>query len=524
MALETDRAKLIKLYLEEIKNRGDFIENNVKKLDIYEGNLLPYVLTVMEKTLSKNYFDKIKERVVPINVLTRIIDKLSKVYINVPTRQASDKNKEDTDLMSQLAEEMGLNICMSLADEYSHLFKGYALEPFCDEGKACMRVLPYDRFLVLGRDPKNPMKVTDFIKYMGVVDTNDGKKTELYYAYTKDQFIPFTADEHEYVPALEGNDGENPIGRIPFVYGNRSRQSIVPTCDSDIIQMTKMIPIMLSDLAGAIMFQCFTIIYGIDVDSSNISMSPNAFWNLKSDAKSDRAPVIGTIKPEADIDKVLNFIKQVLAFWLETKGVRIGSLNSMDAGNSASGIAKIIDEMDVFEVKKRQIVYFTAEEKDLWDLMKHMTEYWTKTEEEYDSGMFTDKFQASIKFDEPRPEVSRTVKIDEVDKEVKGRYMDRATAIRELNPDMSEEELAERFVAVGLNEDGTDPKPVGEGTDEFGNPLPPEVDENGDPIDPEADPAADPENEKDPKSKSGKFPPKKKASKKVSKKPVGKGE
>lgn len=519
--LETNRENLIKLYLQEIKDRQNFIEANISKLDIYEGNLLPYVLTVMEQTLSKNYFDKIKDRVIPVNVLTRIIDKLAKVYIHVPSRASSEKNESDDELMSQLADEMSLNVQMSLADEYSHLFKGYALEPFCDEGKANLRVLPYDRFIVIGRDSKNPMKVTDFIKFMGCMKDDKGAEIQLYYAYTKEQFIPFTSDGKEYTPALSGNEGINPIGRIPFVYGNRSKQSIVPTIDSDIVQMTKMIPIMLSDLAGAIMFQCFTIIYGIDVDASNIAMSPNAFWSLKSDAKSDRPPTLGTIKPEADVDKVLNFIKQVLAFWLETKGVRIGSLNSMDAGSSASGIAKIIDEMDVFEVKKKQIVHFTKEEKDLWDLMKHMTKYWTETDEEYDSGVFTDEFEASVKFDDPKPEVEFSQKIDEVDKQVKGRYMDRASAIKELNPDMSDEELKERFLAVGLNEDGTDPKPVTDGTDEFGNPLP-VVDENGDPVDPEADPAVDPK--KDPKSKKGAFPPKKKVSKKVTKKVAAKDE
>lgn len=150
-----------------------------------------------------------------------------------------------------------------------------------------------------------------------------------------------------------------------------------------------------------------------------------------------------------------------------------------------------------------------------------MTKYWTETDEEYDSGVFTDEFEASVKFDDPKPEVEFSQKIDEVDKQVKGRYMDRASAIKELNPDMSDEELKERFLAVGLNEDGTDPKPVTDGTDEFGNPLP-VVDENGDPVDPEADPAVDPK--KDPKSKKGAFPPKKKVSKKVTKKVAAKDE
>lgn len=470
------RPQLIEMYLQEIKQRELWIKCNVEKLEIYEGALLPYVLKVMEATLSKNYFDKIKDRVIPVNVLTRIIDKLSKVYITPPSRQPKEKNDSDTAIMSEISEEMGLDVVMGLADEYSHLFKCYAIEPFLDEGKAQARVLPADRFIVMGRDPKNPMKMTDFVKFMGeIVVDEKGNKANLYYAYTKDEFIPFTSDGKEHLPALKDNEGKNPIGKIPFIYGNRSRQSLIPVEDTDITQMTKMIPILLSDLAGAIMFQCFTIIYGIDVDAKNITMSPNAFWSLKSDAKSDQKPTLGTIKPEADVDKVLNFIKQVLAFWLETKGVRVGSLNNMDAGNAASGIAKIIDEMDVFEVKKKQIVCFMKEEKELWDLLKEMNKYWFEIDTEYKRKQFSDNFQAAIKFEEPKPEVARGVKVDDAIKEINAQLLDRATAIRDLNPGFSDEEMKKRFLAVGLNDDGSEPEPQVPELDAQGNPINPDA-------------------------------------------------
>lgn len=429
------RQEKIQFYLKQIRDHEEYLAANAEKLDVFEGNLLPHVKEVMKNSLSDNYFQKIKERIIPINVLTRIIDKLSKVYINEPIR--TDELYQD--FIDRVQKEASLDMEMSLADAYSHLFKGYALEPFLEDDKIRVRVLPFDRFIPISTDYKNPTRLTDFIKCMG--KSNDKK---IYFAYTDTEFYAFNQDGDELPSFYEGNEGLNIIGRIPVVYGNRSRQSIVPTQDTDIMQLTKMVPILLSDLAGAIMFQCFSIIVGINVKAENLTMSPNAFWSLKADNKAETGnPSIQTIKPEADIDKVLTFIKQTFAFWLETKGVRIGSLNNIDAGNAASGISKIIDEMDVYEIKKQQILFFKKEEADFWDLMKYMNNFWI-TQDGYTGTVIGDDYNPKVVFDEPSPEISRDSYFNTIDKEYKGGYLDAESAIRQLYPDLDQNTVEER--------------------------------------------------------------------------------
>jgi hypothetical protein len=430
------RQERIKAYLKHIEDNKTFLANNAEKLEIYEGKLLPLVDNVMRTTVSANYYDKIKERLVPINVLTRIVDKLSKVYVSEPMR----KDAVYQDFIEKVEDEASLSMEMALADAYSHLFKGYALEPFLDRGRVRIRVLPYDRFLPMANDPKCPTKMTDFIKIMD---------EDLFFAYTDTEFFAFNNKGQELPEYYEQNGGVNPLGRIPVVYGNRSRQDIIPVEDTDIVQMTKMIPVLLSDLAGAIMFQCFTVIYGIDVKAENLTMSPNAFWSLKSDSKNDSAkPSLGTIKPEADIEQVLNYIKQTFAFWLETKGVRIGSLNSIDAGNAASGISKIIDEMDVYEIKRSQILHFRREERELWDLLKDMNNIMWIGDESYKGTVISDDYAPSVVFDEPRPEISREVMVRTIDLEYKGGYLDAESAIKELYPDLEDSEVKARAAAL----------------------------------------------------------------------------
>ena len=65
------------------------------------------------------------------------------------------------------------------------------------------------------------------------------------------------ASEH-----LVDNQGLNPIGVIPFVYGKRQKSKLIPTQDTDMLAIAKAIPVQISDLGMAMMYQCFSIIFG----------------------------------------------------------------------------------------------------------------------------------------------------------------------------------------------------------------------------------------------------------------------
>jgi hypothetical protein len=437
--------------LDFIKSYADFTDHNYTKLDIYEGNLLPYVKDVMKKTLSPNYYNSIEHRIVPINVLTRIMDKLSGVYINPPIR--TDQNNQDQ--LTFLEREMEVNLNMTIADVYANLFKGYAIEPFLDRGIPRMRILPFDQFLVRSEDRVNPMRVTTFYKFMGRRYFN-GKQRELYFKYTDNTFDAFFSDGEIYSEAYIGNDGFNPYGVIPFVYANRSKQNLIPKIDTDIKQMSLILPTILSDLGGSVMFQCFSIIYGIDVNAENLTATPNAFWSLQSDKTSDKQPQIGTITPSADVGKVLEYIKNIFVLWLETKGVRIGSLQTLNSTMNASGISKIIDEMDVYNIRKQSISHFKKEESEFWQLMKVMNNHWVTSDNDYVGELIGDDFDPLVIFEEPKQDISRRELVEIVKMEYDNKFLPAKNAIMELYPDLTMEEIDERVQTLegsnGLDE------------------------------------------------------------------------
>lgn len=449
--------------LDHVKNYRAYLDHNRVILDIFDGNLMPYILDAMKRQVSAEYFEQIKERVIPINVLKRITQKTSRSYLTNPQRLVDEKYEGDVNFYTNI---LYLNAQMQRADSYASLFKGYAIEPFVLYGAPKIRILPYDRFLPYSDDPVDSTYMTEFVKFMGKRKIyKNGKETirEVYHIYSNEEFISVDEEGDTVGEDLVENEGINPYGVIPFVYGNRGNDILIPTQDTDTLALTKMIPLILTDLSGAVLFQCFSIVYGIDVNSENLKMSPNAFWSLKSDKTSDKTPSVGTIKPEADIDKVTQFIMNTFSFWLETRGIRVGSIGNVDATNVASGIAKIIDEIDATELIQCSQTYFMNEERQFWQLLKVMQNYWLATNQldvGYRPNLWLDDFNVTLQFDPIEPYTDRATQVSTVKTEVDAGFLSRREAIKTLYPDLTDEQVDERLEEIA--EEGTVAVPMEE--------------------------------------------------------------
>lgn len=439
MALKDLRRTL----LQYIADHDEYMHHNKEILAIYEGDLKKRVLDILAKTVSAQYFEAIKHRVLPVNILQRYINKVATVYNKPPTRVAI--NPAHQELVDFYVEKWELNENGNCADEYAHLFKGYAWEPFYREkyGKRDikLRTLPFDRFLVYSSSKEDPMCEDVFIKIMG----KDARGNCQYFAYTDTEFDAFDSEANDLPDALAVSEGTNPIGVIPQIYGNRSKTKLVPTQDKDILQMSLMFPVMLTDLAGAIMFQCFSIVYGIDVDSANLVMAPNAFWSFASDPKSDKTPSVGTIKPEVSIDSVKQFIVETFVMWLETKGIRVGSMGSMQSTSNPSGISKIIDEMDIFDVKTKAIQFFENDEAELWGKLPKIHNYYLEQGIVTEFGRLPEdgSFEVEVNFEEPVPMKERLELLAEIEKEKSLGVSTAEMRVRKANPTLPDDQIME---------------------------------------------------------------------------------
>ena len=435
---------LIPSLTEHVQKYNVHLRHNNCLFNIYEGDLLTYVEAALRKQLSEQSFETMRARIAPVNILRQIVDKLSKIYgEKSPVRSIVDGTDTDAELLSWYEEQFQANQKWNIANEFFNLQKSVLVEPFVDMGRPCMRSISADRFLPFSTDEIDPTRPTVII----IVDGYDMDGTPLYRAYTDDEFVIFDADgmpRRDLMAKVGNPEGVNVYGKIKFVYINRSHNLLVPKIDTDTLQMTTLIPVLMSDLNYISMFQAFSIMYGIDVDDKNLVMSPNAFWQFKSDGDGEKKPEVGSIKPDADIDNLINLIGTELSFWLKSRGIRPGSIGSLSVENAASGISKIIDEMDTSDERQKSVEYFSNAEASFWELVMHyMHPYWVANNMIERRELFTPGAKVALNYAEQIPFVNRGQIVATLRQELEAGFTSRRRAIKKLNPKMSEDDIDE---------------------------------------------------------------------------------
>lgn len=448
---------------DHIKSQGKLCSHNEKLFDIYEGDLLQYALDELSKQINFQSFDKAKHRLPPINVLVRLIDKLSKIYQQEPSRDITSERSEDSELLAFYQNEMSFNKKMNNCNEFFNLFKNSLIQPYVFRKKPRLRTISSNMFTVFSDSKVDPNHPTHVITYHAGKD-NKGNPTNLYYAYTDDEFMIFDEQKdirYELMGELGLDDGINVAGTIPFVYANRSSNLLIPKRDTDVLAMTILLPVMLADLNFAVMYQAFSIIYGIDLNDTGIVKSPDAFWNFTSDPDSDKNPQLGILKPQVDIDATLNLIQAEISMWLQTKGIKPGAVGKLTPENFASGIAKILDEMDTSEERQKQVTIYEDVEKEFWyKITNHMHPMWRKRDMIDTTLDFSMSAEVTTNFAPQLPLLNRGDLVDDLKKEVDAGFTTRFRAIKKLNPRMSDEDVnqliaeidAERGVSNGMAE------------------------------------------------------------------------
>jgi hypothetical protein len=409
-------------------------------LDILDGRISPYIDILLQRQLSLQSYWQAKQRMSPINILPKIVDKLTNIYQTSVIR--TTPNESDQMLVDYYVKQTAMNVQMNCANElYNSPCNAALIQPYVYKGKPCLRAIPNGTFVVYSDDPVQPNKPTHIILIYGT------QNNRMFWVFSDEEIYATDGITIRYdVMAARGIESTvNEIGKIPFVYINSSKYKLVPTPDEDGLTLCKLIPLMLTDLNHASMFQCFSILYMINANDQALKYAPNAVWQMNANpATPDLKPEIGSIKPEVDYDQVLGLIEKQMAMWLGTKGIRPSSVGSLTSDNFASGISKVIDEMDTFEAREKQVATFQNAEKEYWSLISdHLHPYWTATKQIENVGLFSPNIEVSTTFAVQLPMQSRGQVVKDLKEEVSAGFTSRKRAISKLNPDLSSAKIDE---------------------------------------------------------------------------------
>lgn len=440
--------ELLSFIQREQENR---IIYNDKLFQVFNGNLLKFVEESLQTELSPRAFQRARGRIPPCNILKKVNDKISRVYDEPCERECQDETDEE--LMEFYSRELDLNSKMASANELLNLHKYCAIEPFLDGNTPSVRIIPAHQFLIYSDSKINPNEMTVFIKFMGsirkdgvpVVDNQgrtiktaeeNAKNVALYYVYSDSEFMIMDHDGD----ILENKI--NPYNKIPFIFVSTSKFELMPTPDSDNLSMSVLIPKLLGDLNYSAQFASHSIMYGIDVDTTNLENNPDAFWCVSSVNKEGASPSIGTISPTVNISQVLELINAQMALWLDCKGVKVNSTGGATVQDAVSGVSKMIDSGDSSSLIKKQMSIFQDGELYFWELLKNMHNYWVSNSMLSESlPAFTDNFNPSIKFGELKVIPSRKEMLDEIKTELDIGVTTIKRAIAKLYPNLTQEQV-----------------------------------------------------------------------------------
>lgn len=428
--------------VELVEKKQSYLAHNFQLIDIFEGNLQCYIDAELKRQLSAQTYQQAMFRLSPVNILPKVIDKLTNIYQTSVNREVIGGTEADDELLDWASDSMEANVFLNTSNELYNLCKTSLIYPYAYKDKPKIRVIQNDRFVAYSDDqlaPHIPTQITIF------GDMIDG--VAIYWTWDAQSFMISDSNgdlRRDLMAKYDNYDGINPIGRLPFVYVNESKNKLYPTIDTDTLKMVKVLPVMLTDLNVAAMFQSFAIIYGIDVDFSELKFAPNVVWSAKSDPTTDKKPEVGTIKPQVDYDQVLGLIQSQLSMWLSSKGIRASSIGTLTQDNFASGISKVIDEMDTYEARQKQVEVYKAAEKDLWDLVLHdMLPYWQQTGQISNRAVFSPSATVDTQFAVQLPMQSRGAAVAGLKEEYAAGFISRKRAIAKLNPDMGADDVDE---------------------------------------------------------------------------------
>lgn len=441
-----------KAIIDAIDANSETIEFNEKIFNISEGDLSHYVKEELQSQLSGKPAKLAAQRMAPINVWNKIISKLSTPYTRPVVRKT--ENEGDQELINDYVSK-GINESFQDTNENYNSYKWTCLEIYQDENEKDLkfRSMPANKFWVFSNDKSNPLKMTMLVKFMGKEKDEFGSERRVFFIYTDDEFYIIYDNGDIALKRLEEygiEDFRNPYGVIPMEYITMSKYLLVPKPDNDTLQMTILIPVLLTDMNFGSMYLSHPMVYTIDAAEGDLPASPNLVFDVKSEGVDHQAS-IGVVKAEPNLEAQMNHVIHLLSAWLDSRDIRPGTVGKVNADNFANGISKLIAESDTVDNRKKQEIKFSKFENNFWRRLAKIHNILAENGGISDKRKFSnpETLTVVVEYSEEKIIETREDKIRRLKNERDAGFRSTRSAIVELNPKLSDKEIDELVEEIG---------------------------------------------------------------------------
>ena len=460
MATQQPLKQMIPALLQHIQANEEYLQFNLRVFNVLEGQVKREVEeSLREEILSPAALKRCLQRIPAVNVLQKVTDKLSQVYMEPASRKTD--SVRDQELLDEMVKKTETDRVMDQANRLLNAQHCCAVEPYLDGKQQKLRVLPAHTFLPYSDDPVNPLNMTVFIKLLGsktikeyTTTKKDGTNQEetkqeirvvnIYQAFSDKEVIIFHDGglDQEMMDKFGISSGLHNFGTIPQVYLNTSKYMLLPFVNQMGIDISVLIPKLLTDVNYASQFMSHSIIWYRNSNLEGVEVNPDAWINL-GDGDDEGQPEIGTVDPKVDIEAQLQLVEFELSMYFTSLGIKGSTTGSMMPGREASGFAKAMDEADASSVRKKQSEEFRWIERRVWEKLAKMQDVWSRAGAVEEARRFSDEFLPSFKVSFAEMKILKTdkEKMDEIKLMREMSLMTKKQALRKLMPDLTDNQL-----------------------------------------------------------------------------------
>jgi hypothetical protein len=145
----------------------------------------------------------------------------------------------------------------------------------------------------------------------------------------------------------------------------------------------------------------------------------------------------------------LEAIRNQVSIWLDSKGMKTGSIGSLTTENAASGVSKMVDLADVSEEHDQQATMYSRKEEEFWNtFFTKFYPFWVKQGKIENFGTFSANAKVKVEFMPKTPLVNRGKLVEDLVKEVEAGFISIERAIMNLNPDMDVKSVSELLTEI----------------------------------------------------------------------------
>lgn len=493
---EAYRKKVIDemIYGSENVSRKD---SELRKHEIYRDLNKKWVMeALVHEEFKASTLKQMENRASNVSICRKIIDKLAQSYIGGVQRTA--ENQSDQESIDVLSDELDVDTVFKKADRYRQLFRSTMVqvvpipcyEEVDEQGQykweLLVRVLApwefdviedgYDRTkpraVILTAFPERQRFLGDqlrgsqgFRNNLGVNLVSGDQKEQTIADSPADagtehrEFIwwsskyHFTTNEKGQVTKAANTELLNPIGKLPFVHISQDQDGhFWPLGGSDVPDGSVLINKQLTDLNFITFNQGWgqMVVSGKNVPKKLVGGPDNAF--IFDVAEGDPQPQVFFASSNPPLNEWMENIKAYLALLLSTNGLAPRNVAAnLDASNTASGIAMLIEQSDIVQSLQDVQKIFQDKEPEFWDILSKWHRLY------YDMNALIESLQLIKPIEDPnvvlrfhsfKPMISESEKLDNLKKRQDLGISTQLDLIMSDNPDLTKEEAEKKALEI----------------------------------------------------------------------------